>query len=144
MGKIMIVEDDPAIRQLLKAVLEASGHLVCEVGDGLSAHPAAREFRPDVVLCDVGLPGIDGFEVLGLLKDDPDLRHVPVLMVTAWAEPALVAKALDRGAHDYVRKPFDIAELSARVEAALDLKAESDLLTTDGASTGPEAATVLA
>lgn len=118
-GKILIVEDDPAIRELLNAVLESAGHTVFEVGDGLSAHPTAREVRPDVVLCDIGLPGIDGFAVLGQLKDDPELRHVPVIMVTAWAEPDLVANALARGAHDYVRKPFDIGELSDRVDVAL-------------------------
>ncbi len=139
-GKILIVEDDPAIRQLLKAVLEGAGHEVFEVGDGLSAHPTAREVRPDVVLCDIGLPGIDGFEVLGLLKDDADLKHIPVLMVTAWAEPVLVAKALDRGAHDYVKKPFDIAELSARVEAALRMKSETDFLAHDNQRLAEEAA----
>ena len=117
-GRILIVEDDPAIRELLKAVLEAGSHEVFEVGDGLSAHPTARDVKPDVVLCDIGLPGIDGFAVLGLLKDDPDLRHVPVIMVTAWAEPDLVVKAMDRGALDYIRKPFDISELSARRTAA--------------------------
>jgi len=130
-GRILIVEDDPAIRELLKAVLEAGGHEVFEVGDGLSAHPTARDVKPDVVLLDVGLPGIDGFAVLGLLKDDPELKHVPVIMVTAWAEPDLVVKAMDRGALDYIRKPFDISELSARVDAALRLKSETDFLAHD-------------
>lgn len=137
----MVVEDDPAIRQLLVAVLEGAGHAVVEVADGTSALPAAREALPDLVLCDIGLPGIDGFEVLGLLKDDPALRHVPVIMVTAWAEPALVAKALERGAHDYVRKPFDIGELSARVEAALRARSETDFLAHDRERLAEAAAT---
>lgn len=133
-GKILIVEDDPAIRALLRAVFEGAGHEVFEVADGLAALGAAQEARPDIVLLDVGLPGLDGFGVLGRLKDDPELRDVPVIMVTAWAEPALVAKALDRGAHDYVRKPFDVKELAARVEAALQARGGEDFLARDGGS----------
>ena len=133
-GRILIVEDDPAIRALLRAVFEGAGHEVFEVADGLAAVGAAQDARPDVVLLDVGLPGLDGFGVLGRLKDDPELRDVPVIMVTAWAEPALVAKALDRGAHDYVRKPFDVKELAARVDAALQARGGEDFLAGDGGS----------
>jgi PleD family two-component response regulator len=117
--RILIVEDDPAIRMLVKAVLEGEGHEVVEVCDGPSAHPTARDVKPDLVLLDIGLPGLDGFGVLGQLKADEDLRDVPVMMVTAWGDPELVAKALDRGAHDYVRKPFDVDDLRQRVAAAL-------------------------
>lgn len=140
-GKIVVVEDDPSIRQLLRAVLEAAGHEVSEVADGTSAVAAIRDAMPDAVLLDIGLPGIDGFTVLGLLKDDEQLRHIPVLMVTAWAEPVLVAKALDRGAHDYVRKPFDVAELSARVAAAIRVKREADFLTGDNGAGAEQATT---
>jgi diguanylate cyclase (GGDEF)-like protein len=118
-GKVLIVEDDPAIRMLIKRVFEDSGYTISEAVDGPSALPAAREARPDVILLDVGLPGMDGFAVLNALKDDDLVRETPVIMVTAWAEPELVARALDRGAHDYVRKPFDVGELRARVNAAI-------------------------
>ncbi|MEA2125460.1 MAG: two-component system, cell cycle response regulator [Solirubrobacteraceae bacterium] len=124
--RILIVEDDSAIRMLIRSVLESQGHEVHEAVDGLEALPKAREVSPHLVMLDIGLPGLDGFGVLGQLKDDPDLREVPVMMVTAWAEPELVAKALDRGAHDYVRKPFDIGELRARVDAALRSSDASD------------------
>ena len=140
-GKIVVVEDDPSIRQLLRAVLEAAGHEVVEVIDGPTAVPTVRETMPDAVLLDIGLPGIDGFTVLGMLKDDEALRHIPVLMVTAWAEPVLVAKALDRGAHDYVRKPFDVAELSARVAAAIRVKRETDFLARDNGAGAEQATT---
>lgn len=140
-GKIVVVEDDPSIRQLLRAVLEAAGHEVIEVVDGPTAVPTVREAMPDAVLLDIGLPGIDGFAVLGMLKDDEALRHIPVLMVTAWAEPVLVAKALDRGAHDYVRKPFDVAELSARVAAAVRVKRETDFLAGDNGAGAEQATT---
>jgi two-component system cell cycle response regulator len=128
---VLVVEDDESIRRLLCAVLGARGYEVIEVGDGPSALPAARESRPDVVLLDVGLPGLDGFGVLELLKDDEELAAVPVLMVTAWAESDLIAKALDRGAHDYVRKPFDVDELGARVDVAARVKARQDALAED-------------
>jgi diguanylate cyclase (GGDEF)-like protein len=112
-------------------VLEERGYELFEAVDGPSALPAARDCAPDVVLLDVGLPGMDGFGVLALLKNDEHLHDTPVLMVTAWAEPELIAKALDRGAHDYVRKPFDIGELSARVDAAARVKARHDRLNSD-------------
>jgi two-component system, cell cycle response regulator len=118
-ARILVVEDDAEIRQLIGAVLGTQGHTVFEAHDGLAALPAAQEHEPEVVLLDLGLPGLDGFGVLEQLKADPALRDVPVLMVTAWAETELVAKALRLGAFDYVRKPFDIAELVARVDAAL-------------------------
>src|SRR3954447_21309123 len=109
-GTVLVVEDDHMIRMLMRAVLEDSGHAVVDVADGPSALPAARTTRPDVICLDIGLPGLDGFGVLGLLKDDPDLRDVPVLMVPAWNAPDYVARALDGGAHGYVRKPFQTAE----------------------------------
>jgi two-component system, cell cycle response regulator len=130
-GGVLVVEDDEAIRRLLGTVLESRGYEVHEVGDGRSALPAARACRPEVILLDVGLPGMDGFGVLELLKADEELCEVPVLMLTAWAEPALITKALDRGAHDCVRKPFDIHELAARVDAAARVKARQDALSED-------------
>jgi diguanylate cyclase (GGDEF)-like protein len=130
-GRILIVEDDPSIRMLMRTVLEERGYEIFEAEDGPSALPAARDCSPDVILLDVGLPGMNGFGVLALLKADEVLNTTPVLMVTAWCEPELITKALDRGAHDYVRKPFDIGELSARVDAAARIKAHADQLSSD-------------
>src|SRR3954470_7233152 len=125
-GRVLIVEDDPSIRMLTRTVLEGHGYQIFEAEDGPSALPAARDARPDAILLDVGLPGIDGCGVLALLMEDAELLDVPVVMVTAWAEPELVAKAMDRGAHDYIRKPFDIADLAARVDAAVSSHARDD------------------
>ena len=130
-GRVLLVEDDEAIRRLMAEVLSARGYVVDEVGDGLSALGAVLALRPDVVLLDIGLPGLDGFGVLAQLKDHAQTAQIPVVMVTAWAEPELVSKALDRGAHDYIRKPFDIAELGARVDAAARVKARQDALHCD-------------
>lgn len=118
-GTVLTVEDDPAIRTLIKSVLETQGHTVCEAADGLRAAPAARECAPDVILLDIGLPGQDGFQVLDELKADEKLRDIPVLMVTAWADPELVARAMDRGAAGYIRKPFDIGDLRDQVAETL-------------------------
>lgn len=118
-GRVLTVEDDPAIRTLIISVLEAEGHELVAATDGLRAVPVARETRPQVILLDVGLPGQDGFAVLDELMADDQLRDVPVLMVTAWADPELVKRATDRGARGYIRKPFDIGDLRDQVAAAL-------------------------
>jgi two-component system cell cycle response regulator len=130
-GTVLIVEDDHTILRLVDAVLTGRGHQVVQVVDGPSALSTAQRVRPDAILLDIGLPGLDGFAVLTQLKEDPELRDVPVVMVTAWGEAEHVARALDRGAHDYVRKPFGNAELVARVEAALRVKELTDTLFAD-------------
>ncbi len=127
-GKVLVVEDDHTIRMLMRAVLEEHGHAVAEVCDGPTALELAQRERPDVVLLDLGLPGIDGFRVLEHLKSDPDLRSLPVIIVTAWDVTEFVTRALAAGAHDYVRKPFASLELAARVEAALRVKSLTDSL----------------
>jgi two-component system cell cycle response regulator len=127
--KVLVVEDDETIQKLMAHVLSEQGYAVVGVADGPSALPAARAERPDVILLDLGLPGLDGFGVLDQLKADPDVGGVPVLIVTAWEDSGLVSRALDQGAHDYVRKPFGRADLVARVESALRLKVATDELT---------------
>ena len=118
-GKVLVVDDDEAIRSPLREALGERGYEVFEAVDGPSALQAAHDCRPDAVLLDVGLPGRDGFAVLAELKADGALRDVPVLMVTAWADPVLVTKALDRGAVDHLRKPFDLPDVERRLAAAL-------------------------
>jgi CheY-like chemotaxis protein len=105
--KILIVEDDAAVRMLARSILEEEGHEVIEA-DGLAVQPAAR---PDLVLFDIGF----GFEALVQVVAD----GVPVLVLTAWAVPELVAAAEDLGARGHVQKPFDCGELRERVAAAL-------------------------
>lgn len=114
----LVVEDDPTILQLVSLTLESRGYTVDQALDGTSGLDAARARRPDVVLLDIGLPDIDGLTVLSRLKDDAALREVPVVMVTAWNEPGTIRLAMDRGARDYVCKPFDLDDLGARVDRA--------------------------
>jgi diguanylate cyclase (GGDEF)-like protein len=127
----MVVEDDAGIRALYRAVLRMRGHEVVEVERGDEALLEARACNPDVVVLDLGLPGLDGLGVLAQLKADAVLRTVPVIVSTAWDDTATVTQALDGGAHDYVRKPFIPDELAARVDAAARLKTERDALSQD-------------
>lgn len=115
----LVVEDDPVIRQLISLALTQEDCTVVEAGDGRAALAAVARERPDVILLDIGLPDIDGLTVLGKLKDDTALRAIPVVVVTAWADPDMLRQAMDRGAADYVSKPFAIDDLLARVEATV-------------------------
>ena len=128
---VMVVEDDAGIRALYRAVLRTSGHEVVEVERGDEALMEARACKPDVVVLDLGLPGLDGLGVLAQLKADPQLRGVPVIVSTAWDDTETVTQALGAGAHDYVKKPFVPDELAARVDAAVRVKSERDALTQD-------------
>jgi DNA-binding response OmpR family regulator len=116
--RVLVVEDDVAIQLLITETLRSRGYETATASDGPSAVPAALEHRPDLVLLDIGLPGFDGFEVLERLKADDTLCEVPVIMVTAWGEPDVMSRALDAGALDYVRKPFDLEDLLERVRIA--------------------------
>ena len=123
----LVVEDDLAIRHLVRAALTGHGYTVVEAGDGASALAACAPSPPDVILLDIGLPDTDGLAVLKQLKADPDLQAIPVVMVTAWADPDLVRVAMDRGAADYVCKPFAIDDLLARIDATGSLPARDHL-----------------
>jgi CheY-like chemotaxis protein len=116
--RVLVVEDDLAIQMLITETLRTRGYDTVTAADGPSGLAAAREHHPDLVLLDIGLPGMDGFEVLDHLKADEELRDVPVIMVTAWAEPEQMEQALEAGALDYVRKPFNIDDLLERVDIA--------------------------
>ena len=131
MTTVLVVEDDAGIRALYRAVLRMRGHEVVEVERGDEALLEARACKPDVVVLDLGLPGLDGLGVLAQLKADPQLRTVPVIVSTAWDDTETVTQALGAGAHDYVKKPFVPDELAARVDAAVRMKAERDALTQD-------------
>ena len=116
------------MRRVMRRFLEATGYTIFEAGDGEEALRLAASERPDVILLDRQIPRIDGYGVLASLQNDPDLGEVPVVLVTSHGEPAEVADGLRRGAHDYLRKPFEQQELVARVHAAMRTKAVRDEL----------------
>ncbi len=116
MTSILVVEDDAGIRTALIRGLEDLGHAVASVGGGLAALEAVVKNQPDLVLLDLGLPDIDGFQVLGMLRGVSD---VPVIVITAQDDGAMVVAALDAGADDYVVKPFGLEQIDARMRAVL-------------------------
>lgn len=114
--KILIVEDEPALQETLSYNLEHHGYLVEVVGDGQSAIEKSKEMNPDLILLDIMLPGIDGFEVCRMLRKD---MNVPILMLTARDDEIDRVVGLEVGADDYLTKPFSMRELIARVKALL-------------------------
>jgi two-component system KDP operon response regulator KdpE len=112
---VLLVDDDATLRQTLGIGLRAAGHEVLIAADGRTALDAARDDRPDIVVLDLGLPDLSGFDVLRKLRA---WSTVPVVVLSARAESSEKVEALDLGADDYVTKPFGMEELLARVRAA--------------------------
>ncbi len=115
-GRVLIVEDDDDIADILRRSLRNEGYEVRTSADGIEALDVAAGFLPDVVVLDLGLPGLDGVEVCRRLRSDGD---VPILMLTARAETEDRVTGLDSGADDYLVKPFERKELLARIRALL-------------------------
>jgi DNA-binding response OmpR family regulator len=113
---ILVVEDDPDIVRVVSAVIERAGHRVVVAGDGREGLRAFHERRPDLVVLDVGLPGLDGWEVLERVRE---LADTPVLMLSAHDLEADKVRGLRGGADDYLTKPFGQHELAARVDTLL-------------------------
>ncbi len=115
--KVLIADDDRAIRESLATALEINGYEVTACPDGVSALAAFREARPDVLVLDVMMPGVDGLGVCQVLRAEGD--HIPILMLTARVETADRVAGLDAGADDYVPKPYEIDEVLARLRALM-------------------------
>ena len=119
-ARILVVEDDATIRALLEMTLLGAGYRnVTSAARGDEGLAAARREKPDLVLLDVMLPGLDGFSVARRMREEPNLAAVRIIMVTARTEPEDRVRGLEAGADDYVTKPFDRAVLLARVKAVL-------------------------
>jgi two-component system KDP operon response regulator KdpE len=113
---ILIVEDEPPIRRLLRTTLGAHDYRTLEAATGAEALSALRHHRPDLVLLDLGLPDIDGLELIGRIRK---LGPVPIIVLSSRGDEVAKVAALDSGADDYVTKPFGADELLARIRAAL-------------------------
>jgi DNA-binding response OmpR family regulator len=116
MASVLLVDDDPKIRDLLRLYIEREGHRTLAAADGEMAVAIASRSHPDLVVLDVMLPGLDGFEVCRRIRDTSD---VPILLLTARSGDSDKVVGLDLGADDYVVKPFSPRELMARVRALL-------------------------
>jgi two-component system KDP operon response regulator KdpE len=115
--RVLVVDDEPPIRRFLRTSLSSQGYQVIEAEDGPSAREILRQNTADVLVLDLGLPGLDGFEIIKQLRDSGST--LPIIVLSSRTDEAGKVRALDLGADDYVTKPFGMDELLARLRAAL-------------------------
>ncbi|WP_240096428.1 hybrid sensor histidine kinase/response regulator [Thermomonas flagellata] len=127
-GRILVVDDQPANLRVVATLLERHGLTAVAAGSGREALAAARADAPDLLLLDMRMPGMDGFELLAAFRADPALADIPAIFLTAAHDRDLLVRAFEAGAVDYVTKPFMAEELLARVDAQLGLKLTRDRL----------------
>ncbi len=127
-AKVLLVEDDPVQANVTKKILQATGYDVLWSQDGINAIKTVKMMKPDIILLDVILPGLDGYEVCRWLKLDENARGIPVIMLTVKKELSDKISGLQIGADDYLPKPYNELELNARIYASLRTKALQDEL----------------
>jgi len=118
-AKILIVDDDPDIINLVKTILEAEDYTVYSTESGEEALGEVSKLRPDLIILDIILPGIDGYDTCKILKTDDHTSPIPVIILSIKCSVEDRIIGLNIGADDYITKPFDPGELTARVEAVL-------------------------
>jgi CheY-like chemotaxis protein len=116
MRKLLIADDEPGVRHLVRMTLETDDYDIVEAGDGEEALTMARDHRPDVVLLDVMMPRMNGFEVCKALKDDPHTKDIAVVILTAQAQEQDRKDGAGAGADDYFTKPFSPIALLGKVD----------------------------
>jgi CheY-like chemotaxis protein len=119
MAKILIAEDEPDIRDLVAFTLRFAGHTVIAVGNGEEAVEAARKEHPDLILMDVRMPRMTGYEACEKMKLDPEIAPIPVVFLSAKGQESEIRTGLDVGAAEYLLKPFAPVELTQRVSELL-------------------------
>jgi DNA-binding response OmpR family regulator len=122
-AQLLLVEDDPEIRRALVRALNDLGHAVTSVAGGFQALQEITDHHPDLVILDLGLPDIDGRELLLMVRS---VSQVPIVVATARADEASIVEIFERGADDYVTKPFGPAQLDARIKAVLRRSSTAD------------------
>ena len=118
---LLVVEDSPDMREYIRGALEPD-YTVIEAKDGEEGLRLAGEIVPDLIICDIMMPGLDGFEVCRALKSDIATSHIPVILLTAKAAEENVIRGLETGAADYITKPFSTKILCARIKNLIDLR----------------------
>lgn len=127
MSKILLIEDDKFLRELIIQKLGREGYEVAEAPEGEAGLSKMKEERPDLVLLDLILPGIDGFEVLSRMKKDPSLASVPVIILSNLGQRDDVQKGIDLGAEDYLIKAhFTPGEIVEKIKVTLEAKKKKD------------------
>lgn len=116
MAKIVFAEDDPTVRKLVRVALRSLPHELYLAEDGVEALELIERELPDVVFSDISMPRMDGIQLVDAIKGRPHLAHIPVIFVTASVQRYQLEEAYSHGIADYVRKPFDLKDLWAKVE----------------------------
>lgn len=119
MKRVLVIEDTPDNRQIIRDLLVSSGYEVIEAADGGAGVAIAAEVKPDLILMDIQLPVLDGYEATRRIKANPDLKHIPIIAVTSYALSGDEAKTRAAGCDGYVAKPFSPRELLAMVRKFL-------------------------
>lgn len=149
---VLVVDDDPVILKLLEVNFEMEGFQVVRAADGAEGLERAREVLPDIVVLDVMMPRMTGYEVAKALREDDETAHIPIIFVTARAQSSDVERGMELGVEDYVTKPFDpldlidrVNNLLARAQAAAKSESEepSDELVAEHVEEPPPAASGL-
>jgi CheY-like chemotaxis protein len=122
MSKILVIDDDPEVRTLLKKQLASAGYEVTTAQHGLEALVCLETLKPDVILCDVSMPELDGFEFVDAIKKLDETRKVPIIFITANSDPTSMIKGINLGARFYVTKPFDIDDVLGKIKRVLAAK----------------------
>lgn len=123
MRKALVIEDNVEIRENIVEVLELAGFRVFVANDGNEGLQVAADMGPDVILCDIMMPGLNGYEVIRELRANSATSKIPFIYVTASTEKSEVIRAMRLGADGYVRKPFEVSELMDTIESLLKKKA---------------------
>jgi CheY-like chemotaxis protein len=118
-AKVLVIEDSASVRRLIEVCLRVLDIELQAAEDGIRGLDAARSELPDIIVLDVGLPGIDGWEVLRHLRSGEDTKDIKVLVLTAHAQPEIAEQAVQGGADDFMTKPFRPVELRERIEKLL-------------------------
>ena len=119
MKKILIIEDNEDVRENTADLLHLSGYDVATAAEGKSGLRRVQDFRPDLILCDIMMPGMDGYQVLEAVLKDPETAHIPFIFLTAKTEKADIRKGMNLGADDYLTKPFEEDELLEAIRSRL-------------------------
>jgi two-component system, cell cycle response regulator DivK len=117
---ILVVEDQEDNRRIMRDLLTSAGYEVMEAVTGEDGVSAAETHRPDLILMDIQLPGLDGYEATRQIKANPDLEHIPIIVVTSYALSGDDVKAFEAGCNAYVSKPFSPRELLAKIREYLE------------------------
>ena len=122
MYKALVVDDDPKIVTLISFILRKEGYIIVTASNGEEGIEMAKKESPDIMLLDLMMPGIDGYKVCEIMKADPELSRIPIIMLTALNDGKSIEEGIKKGANWYITKPFEAAHLIKRVKKLIEQK----------------------